>query len=88
MRYIFDPPVATSTVSLGDRVVAKGDTVELDEAAAARILRSSGAECLLPAEAKPAEAKPAARKKPAAKSPEPVAPVESSDESEPEGEGA
>lgn len=78
MQYVFSPPLQGSTLSMSGTIVRKGDTVELDDKTAARILASNGAGSLIPVAVEPA--KPATRKKPAAKAPAPVDP-------EPEAEG-
>lgn len=60
MRYIFKPPVLGSVISIGGRLVGSGGEIELDDVAAARILRSSGEGCLVPIDGPAIEAAPAA----------------------------
>lgn len=60
MRYIFTPPVLGSAISIGGRLVGSGEEIELDDVAAARILRSSGEGCLVPVDGPAIEAAPAA----------------------------
>lgn len=84
MKYLFNPPVDGSVLTLADETIRKGQIVELPDAVAARLLAK--APPYIVAVDPPVEAKPAARKKPAAKPPEAVPPV-GEPESEPEGEG-
>lgn len=53
MKFTFNPPVAGSVISISGRSVKAGEQVDLDEAAALRIVRTLGSASLVPADGGP-----------------------------------